>query len=62
MINLYAVQNKNLAVANSMLDSLKKQPLIGTTMDSFLYIFDIPTVSQTWNTFTVNNKTVLPGS
>ena len=31
-------------------------------MDSFLYIFDIPTVSQTWNTFSVFNKSIVAGS
>ncbi len=31
-------------------------------MDSFVYIFDIPTVSQTWNTFSVINKIIIAGS
>lgn len=45
LINLYAYQNQNLTSANILFNNLKAEPFIGTSMDNFLYIFDIPTVS-----------------
>jgi len=44
-LNLYMYQNVNTVTASYMFNALKNQPLIGASMDNFLYMFDIPTVS-----------------
>lgn len=58
-INLSMYQNTSTVAAGYMFKSLQTQPLIGPTMDSFLYMFDIPAVSQTWTTFSVTNNTIV---
>jgi len=61
-INLYMYTNTSTLAVGYMFKNLQTQPLIGTTMDNFLYMFDIPTVSQSWNVFNVNNKSITVSS
>lgn len=61
-LNMYQKSSSTIATANYMFKSLQTQPLVGQTMDNFLYVFDIPSVSQNWNTFAVSNKAINLGS
>jgi hypothetical protein len=56
LINLYAYQNVSLATANSLYSQIQSYENVGTAMDSFLYAFDIPTVSQNWPAFSLDNS------
>jgi len=57
LVNLYAYQNVSIPAANDLYYQIQSYPSVGSAMDKFLSAFDIPTVSESWPSFAINNNT-----